>query len=92
MDADQHITRFHRSMLRGFLTDAGFEVQTLRTYCTFSPFISALSWPVARRLDLIERRIDWPFGNLLVAVARNPVAVPRQAGSSARPKETGLSQ
>jgi len=81
MDADQHVTHFHRSMLRSFLTDAGFEIRALRTYCTFSPFVSALSWPVARRLDLIERRIDWPFGNLLVAVARNPVAVPRHAGS-----------
>lgn len=76
MDADQHVTHFSRSMLRSFLTDAGFEIQTLRTYCTFSPFVSALSWPAARRLDLIERRIDWPFGNLLAAVARNPLGKP----------------
>jgi 2-polyprenyl-3-methyl-5-hydroxy-6-metoxy-1,4-benzoquinol methylase len=77
MDADQHVTHFHRSMLRDFLTNAGFEIETLRTYCTFAPFVSALSWPIARRLDRIERWIDWPFGNLLVAVARNPSQGPQ---------------
>jgi len=72
MDADQHVTHFSRAMLRAFLTEAGFEIQSLRTYCTLSPFVAALSWRAARRLDRIEHRIDWPFGNLLAAVARNP--------------------
>lgn len=72
MDASQHVTRFHRARLRSALTRAGFEIETLRTWCTFAPFAAAVSWPAARRIDRLEQRIDWPFGNLLAAVARAP--------------------
>ena len=68
MDQDQHITHFHRAMLRRFLEKAGFEVELLTTYSTFAPFSAALSWKLASWLDRVERGL--PFGNLLVAVAR----------------------
>lgn len=72
MDADQHITHIHRSMLSGFLEAAGFEVVKMRCYCTFAPFAAPISSGLARLIDRGERRIDLPFGNLLAAVAQLP--------------------
>ena len=70
MDEDQHVTHFHRAMLREFLEAAGFQVELLTTYSTFAPFTAAVSWKFAAWLDRAERGL--PFGNLLVAVARRP--------------------
>jgi 2-polyprenyl-3-methyl-5-hydroxy-6-metoxy-1,4-benzoquinol methylase len=72
MDADQHVTRFHRKRLRRFLEDAGFAVVRLRTFSTVAPFAAPLSRGLARGLDRIERRVDLPFGSILVALARTP--------------------
>ncbi len=69
MDAEQHVTHFHRAMLREHLERAGFSVDVLRTYCTFAPFAAAGSKRVADRLERVEREVDLPFGNLLAAVA-----------------------
>ena len=72
MDRSQHINRYSRARLCQTLRDAGFEIKALRTYSTIAPFASVLSWPLAQRIDRLERRIDLPFGNLLALVARNP--------------------
>jgi 2-polyprenyl-3-methyl-5-hydroxy-6-metoxy-1,4-benzoquinol methylase len=72
MDSDQHVTRFNARLLKTFLTDAGFEVRVLRTYCTFAPFLAPISWALARKTELLERRVNLPFGNVLAAVARKP--------------------
>lgn len=72
MDAEQHITHFNRVNLRKALVECDFEVVEIRTYSTFAPFLSPLSWQAAERLELIERKIDLPFGNVLAAVARKP--------------------
>lgn len=68
MAEDQHVTHFHRAMLRASLERAGFEVALLSTYCTFAPFAAALSERLARAVEPRERGL--PFGNLLVAVGR----------------------
>jgi 2-polyprenyl-3-methyl-5-hydroxy-6-metoxy-1,4-benzoquinol methylase len=68
MDAEQHVTHFHRNMLRRHLERAGFRVDRVRTYCTFAPFAAAGSRALANRLEQVERRVDLPFGNLLAAV------------------------
>ncbi|MFT7619342.1 MAG: 2-polyprenyl-3-methyl-5-hydroxy-6-metoxy-1,4-benzoquinol methylase [Planctomycetota bacterium] len=72
MDVDQHVTRIHRKMLRGFLEAAGFEVEKMRCYCTFAPFAAPISQGLAKMVDRGERAIDLPFGSLLAAVARVP--------------------
>ena len=72
MDADQHVTRFHRRMLRRFLEEAGFRVDDLCAYCGFAPFVAGLSWKLAEGLDRFERKLALPFQNLLVAVATRP--------------------
>lgn len=72
MDADQHVLHFHRKLLRDTLTEAGFEMVALRTYCTFAPFVAPLSWKLAEKVERFERKVDLPFGNLLAAVARRP--------------------
>jgi 2-polyprenyl-3-methyl-5-hydroxy-6-metoxy-1,4-benzoquinol methylase len=69
MDAEQHVTHFHRKRLADFVRAAGFEIEKLRTYSTFAPFTAALSWKFAERAERWEREIDLPFGNLLVTVA-----------------------
>jgi 2-polyprenyl-3-methyl-5-hydroxy-6-metoxy-1,4-benzoquinol methylase len=69
MDAEQHVTHFHRKLLAEFVRGAGFELEKVRTYSTFAPFTAALSWKLAERAERWERAVDLPFGNLLVAVA-----------------------
>jgi 2-polyprenyl-3-methyl-5-hydroxy-6-metoxy-1,4-benzoquinol methylase len=72
MDGEQHVTHFDRKLLGHCLSNAGLEIEELRTYCTFAPFSAALSPRIASRLELVERKLDLPFGNLLVARARKP--------------------
>lgn len=72
MDSDQHVTKFNRPMLRGFLKDAGFVNITLRNFSTFAPFVAPVSARFSRALDRAERRVDLPFGNILTAVAVRP--------------------
>jgi 2-polyprenyl-3-methyl-5-hydroxy-6-metoxy-1,4-benzoquinol methylase len=70
MGGDQHVSRFHRGLLRRALGQSGFDVVELRTYCTFAPFSAAVAWRLANRLERLERHVDLAFGNLLVAVAK----------------------
>jgi 2-polyprenyl-3-methyl-5-hydroxy-6-metoxy-1,4-benzoquinol methylase len=69
MGGVQHITHFHRRRLARLLADEGFEVRSLRTYCTFAPFAAALSRRLAGACDAVERRVDLPFGSLLAVRA-----------------------
>lgn len=70
MDGEQHVTHFSRELLETCLQNAGFSVERMRTFSTFAPFVAAASERAAVRLERIERKVDLPFGNLLVAVAR----------------------
>jgi 2-polyprenyl-3-methyl-5-hydroxy-6-metoxy-1,4-benzoquinol methylase len=72
MAGDQHVTHFHRRMLRAFLEQAGFEVVKVRTFCTFGPFLTPASRRLSDGCGQLERRVDLPFGNLLAALARRP--------------------
>ena len=72
MDADQHINRFHRRKLVDALAEAGFELERVRTFCTVSPFASAVSKGLGDWIEHRERSIDLPFGSLLAAAARVP--------------------
>lgn len=70
MDADQHVNRYHRARLRTSLEAGGFAIDRLRTYSTFSPFVSALWQRAGRWAARLEHAVDLPFGNLLVVTAR----------------------
>jgi len=72
MDAEQHITHFNRDNLRAALTQTGYQVGEIRTFSTFASFVSPLSWRAAEQLELLERKVDLPFGSVLAAVARKP--------------------
>jgi 2-polyprenyl-3-methyl-5-hydroxy-6-metoxy-1,4-benzoquinol methylase len=74
MDQEQHVLHFRRALLRDVLVEAGFVVESLRTYCTIAPFAAAISTKFADWCERRERRIDLPFGCLLAAVARRPDA------------------
>lgn len=67
---DQHVSRFWPKRLAHLLRDTGWQVEKLSTFCTFAPFVSALSWSVAERVAAVEDRLRLPFGNLVFAVAR----------------------
>ena len=71
MFMDQHINFYHRACLRADVERAGFEVEDIRTFSTFAPFAAALSFSLAKRLGKMERRWDFPFGNILAVSARN---------------------
>jgi 2-polyprenyl-3-methyl-5-hydroxy-6-metoxy-1,4-benzoquinol methylase len=68
MDGEQHVTHFHRKLLRKMCQQANFEVRVMRTYSTAAPFLAAVSERLAQRTERLERAVDLPFGNLLVAV------------------------
>ena len=53
------------------LASEGFEVVRIGTCNTFAPFVAALSF-LSRGVERLERVIQLPFGNLLIAVARKP--------------------
>ncbi len=74
MAEHQHVTRFSRGMLASFLQEAGWQVETVTTFSTFAPFLSAVSWTLAERCAALEDRASLPFGNILLAIARKPGA------------------
>jgi hypothetical protein len=45
----------------------------MRTYSTAAPFLAAVSERLAVRAERLERAVDLPFGNLLVAVLEKRV-------------------
>jgi hypothetical protein len=42
----------------------------LATFSTFAPFVSMVSWRLAERCAEMEDRVDVPFGNLLMLIAK----------------------
>jgi 2-polyprenyl-3-methyl-5-hydroxy-6-metoxy-1,4-benzoquinol methylase len=68
MGDDQHVTHYNRFRLRELLTSIGFSVRTLRTFSTFAPFFAHFP-RLANWIEILERRINLPFGNILIAVA-----------------------
>ncbi len=72
MDAEQHVTHFHRRMLQQFVERAGLRILHLRTYSTLAPFVAPASERLATRFEHWERSVDLPFGNLLALVAERP--------------------
>jgi 2-polyprenyl-3-methyl-5-hydroxy-6-metoxy-1,4-benzoquinol methylase len=73
LDGEQHVTHFHRKLLRRMCEQANFEVRVMRTYSTAAPFLAAVSERLAARAERLERAVDLPFGNLLVAVLEKRV-------------------
>jgi 2-polyprenyl-3-methyl-5-hydroxy-6-metoxy-1,4-benzoquinol methylase len=88
MGGVQHVTRFHRAALAGLLREEGFRVESIRTYCTFSPFAAALSTRFAAAVEAVERRIDLPFGSLLAVEALNEAPSPAESPSAARSRRS----
>lgn len=70
MAEHQHVTRFDRASLRQALVGADWEILRLATFSTFAPFLSVVNWRVAERCAEIEDRVDLPFGNLLMLLAK----------------------
>jgi 2-polyprenyl-3-methyl-5-hydroxy-6-metoxy-1,4-benzoquinol methylase len=66
---EQHLTRFHKKSLRLHLENAGWKVESLRTFFVLSPFLAWISHGLAERLHSLEKRISLP-GSLLLAKAR----------------------
>lgn len=69
---DQHVSRWHRRSLSQVLTSSGWEIERVATFSTFAPFASVLGWRLAQGLSRVEDRLDFPFGNLLMALCRAP--------------------
>lgn len=70
---DQHVSRWTRGSLSRTIEAAGFRVGRGGTYCTVAPFVAPVSRRLANRAFDLELRFDLRFGNLLYAVAENPV-------------------
>ena len=67
----RHINFYHRARLRDELIRAGFAVEKIQTFSTFAWMTAPVSCSLARRLAQMERKWDFPFGNILAASARN---------------------
>ena len=68
----RHINLYHRARLRTEVERAGFQVERIQTFSTFAWFAATVSHGLAKRLGKMERKWDFPFGNILAVVARNP--------------------
>jgi len=66
---DQHVTFFHARSLSRVLEASGFAVERLTSNCFVAPWMAAVSWWGAEWLDRAERRLPWPLGSVLIAVA-----------------------
>ncbi|HUT35639.1 MAG TPA: methyltransferase domain-containing protein [Planctomycetota bacterium] len=71
MRGRQHVTRFTAERLERVLRAAGLAVRRVGRFCGLAPFVSALSRPLAERLDAAEWQAGQPLGNLLYALAGN---------------------
>lgn len=69
MDHAQHVTRFNRHLLKSMLKESGFRVTRIQTFSTLAPFLAAFSRSLAAKTERLERKVDLPFGNLLMATA-----------------------
>ncbi|MBA3644546.1 MAG: class I SAM-dependent methyltransferase [Gemmatimonadaceae bacterium] len=72
LDGEQHVTHFSAALLRELLTESGWAIERVSTFCTLSPWASLLGWRFAERLADREDEWNLPFGSLLFAVARKP--------------------
>jgi ubiquinone/menaquinone biosynthesis C-methylase UbiE len=67
---DQHINKYTPNSLIKFLETAGLEITHANTFFVISPFLSGISWGMARALYEIEKKIFRQFGDLMLAEAR----------------------
>ena len=70
MAESQHVEFYHASMLRELCQEAGFEVVSMRSMCTLSPWFAVASWRVGERLLGLELDSSFLIGPVLVCVAR----------------------
>jgi len=63
---DQHITFFHRTMLRNFLSDAGFAPCRVSTFQGAAPFTAVLGWAIPDAIQRLENPLLIPFGGFLL--------------------------
>ena len=70
LDEAQHVTHYTHRRLRRVLEQAGWRVDRIGTFSTFSPFLSPISWQLATRVAELEDRLALPFGNILLAIGR----------------------
>ncbi|MCX6906456.1 MAG: methyltransferase domain-containing protein [Verrucomicrobia bacterium] len=70
MRGEQHVSRFTRTRLERALIAAGLKVRRVGRFCGMAPFVAALSWSLAERLDKLEWQTGQPLGNLVYALAQ----------------------
>ncbi len=68
----QHVEFYHGDMLRGLCQEAGFEVVSMRSMCTLSPWLAFASWSVGNHVLSLELDSSLLIGPVLVCVARIP--------------------
>ena len=71
LDGDQHVTPFDADRLSGSLERAGWSMEFMTTFSTIAPWVSMLSWGLARKVAAAEDRMKLRWGSILFAVARN---------------------
>jgi 2-polyprenyl-3-methyl-5-hydroxy-6-metoxy-1,4-benzoquinol methylase len=63
---EQHVALYNRWSLERTARRAGLRLADYRTINLVAPWVSAVSWPLARGLHAIERARPFPFGSILV--------------------------
>jgi len=70
LDHDQHVCRYHPSVLRTLSADAGFTVRSLKTVSFLAPWFAPVSWRLALTLHKIDSRLPAHLGCICVLVLR----------------------
>ncbi len=72
MGGSQHVSHPTRRRLDALAGRCGFVPVASGRAVGVAPFVAAVSWRLAVRMDALERRLGSPFGNLLYALWRRP--------------------
>lgn len=70
MGGEQHVCHFTPRRLRKACTDAGLEVEQLRSFCLLAPWVAPLSMGLARRLHDLEVALPFRVGSILLVIVR----------------------
>jgi 2-polyprenyl-3-methyl-5-hydroxy-6-metoxy-1,4-benzoquinol methylase len=70
MRNEQHVTMFTKKKLLAVLRARGFTSIRCTSDCGVSPFFAGISWKLAEWVQAVERKLNNPLGNILIAVCR----------------------
>ena len=70
MRNEQHVSMFTKKKLVAALNAWGFSSIKCSRDCGVAPFFASISWKLAEYVQSVERKLNNPLGNILIAMCR----------------------